>query len=102
MTVEANVMSNTAHIDQSWRMPETTVGRAEPDERLADDLLEGAAAIAEFLFPASSSLGRTANRRKVYHYASKTENRLPAFRIGDRLCARKSTLRRWIERQEGA
>ena len=59
---------------------------------LADDLLRGAEAIAEHLY------GHPRHRRKVYHLA-KTK-RLPVFRLGSTLCARRSTLIAWIEDQE--
>lgn len=77
-----------------------TTARTTLDDRLADDLLDGAQAIADFVFPASNDVERAANRRKVYRFASSPENRLPVFRIGGRLFARKSTIRRWVERQE--
>jgi hypothetical protein len=63
-----------------------------PDPGLADDLLRGADKIAEFLF------GNPAERRKVYHLFEKS--RLPGFRLGSTLCARKSRLLAWIEEQE--
>ncbi|NJO54516.1 MAG: hypothetical protein HC829_06450 [Bacteroidales bacterium] len=62
---------------------------------LADDLLRGADAIATFVF------GSTKHRRKIYYYASDAKVRMPVFRIGNVICARKSTLRNWIEKQEG-
>jgi hypothetical protein len=62
---------------------------------IADDLLHGADAIAEFLF------GSTDHRRRVYYYATAAKCRLPHFRIGSVVCARKSTLVEWISRQEG-
>jgi hypothetical protein len=58
---------------------------------LAADILRGADAIATYLgFP----------RRSIYHAASR--GNIPTFRIGDILCARKSTLAAWIAEQEGA
>jgi excisionase family DNA binding protein len=61
------------------------------DNTLAADLLRGAEAIAGYLgFP----------RRAVYHAVAK--NHLPHFRIGDTVCARKSTLQAWIAKQERA
>ncbi len=59
---------------------------------LAGDLLRGADAIAEFIFGARGS------RRKVYYLAECA--RLPVFRLGTVLCARRSTLINWIEGQE--
>lgn len=62
---------------------------------LAEDLLHGAEAIAVFVF------GDARHRRKVYYYASDAKVRMPVFRIGNVICARKSTLRNWIATQEG-
>lgn len=63
---------------------------------LADDLLRGADAIAEFVF------GSAKHRRKIYYYyASDAKIRMPHFRIGNVVCARKSTLLAWIKQQEG-
>jgi hypothetical protein len=59
---------------------------------IGPDLLEGADAIAEFLF------GARTDRRRVYRLRDK--GRLPLFRIGGRLCARRSTLREWLADQE--
>jgi len=60
---------------------------------LADDLLRGADEIAEFIFGKSKS-----GRRKVYYLAECT--RLPVFRLGSVLCARRSVLLKWISGQE--
>jgi len=59
---------------------------------LAEELLEGAGAIAIFLF------GDFEARRKVYYLAE--QQSLPVFRLGKRICARKSTLQGWISEQE--
>lgn len=59
---------------------------------LAPDLLRGADRIAEFLF------GDARDRRKVYHLAE--TSRLPVFRLGTMLCARRSVLMNWIAMQE--
>jgi hypothetical protein len=55
------------------------------------DLLTGAEAIATFM---------GVKPRRIYHLAE--TQRLPVFRIGSTLCARRSTLRRWIEDMERA
>ncbi len=62
---------------------------------IGDDLLRGAGEIAQFVF------GSTAHRRKVYYLTGDARVRLPHFKIGSVLCARKSTLIRWIEEREG-
>ena len=63
---------------------------------LAEDLLRGADAIALYVF------GDVNERRKVYYYASEAKVRMPTFRMGNVICARKSKLIEWIERQEAA
>jgi len=78
-------------------MPETQQSEMPPAQataNLADDLLRGAEAIAVFVF------GDAKHRRKVYYYASDAKVRLPVFRIGNVICARKSRLMEWIEFQE--
>lgn len=59
---------------------------------LSSDLLRGADQIAEYIF------GDATHRRKVYHLAE--TSRLPVFRLGSLLCARRSVLMGWIDRQE--
>jgi hypothetical protein len=59
---------------------------------LAPDLLRGADQIADFMF------GESTHRRRVYHLAE--SSRLPVFRLGSVLCARRSVLMAWIAAQE--
>lgn len=59
---------------------------------LAGDILHGADAIAAFLY------GDKSHRRKVYNLVETA--RLPVFRLGVNICARKSVLLGWIEEQE--
>ncbi|MFB2553702.1 helix-turn-helix domain-containing protein [Ensifer soli] len=61
------------------------------DNALADDILKGAEEIARFL---------GMDRRAIYFAVSK--GRLPTFRIGTSVFARKSTLSAWIVQQESA
>lgn len=61
-------------------------------QTLAPDLLRGAEEISEFLF------GTRNQRRKVYHLAE--TSKLPLFRLGSLLCARRSVLMDWIASQE--
>lgn len=58
---------------------------------LSEDILRGAAAIADFL---------GFDRRSIYHLAAK--GHLPTFRIGEILCGRRTTLTTWIAGQEQA
>ena len=63
------------------------------NDSLGDDLLDGAAAIAEHMGPDWTP-------RRVFYAAERKY--LPIFRLGNRLCARKSTLRRHMEGLEQA
>jgi hypothetical protein len=72
-------------------MDSPTVRQDTPTE-LADDMLRGADQIAEFIF------GERGSRRKIYYLAECA--RLPVFRLGTVLCARKSVLLNWISGQE--
>ena len=56
------------------------------------DILEGGSAIATYIY------GDPEKRRKVYHAVANAG--LPVFRIGGVICARRSTLVRWIAEQE--
>ena len=59
---------------------------------LHNDLLRGAAPIAKFLW------GDEKMSWRVYHLSE--TRRLPVFRDGNIICARKSSLLSWIENQE--
>lgn len=59
---------------------------------VSSDLLRGADEIAVFLF------GSTEHRRRVYHLVE--TSKLPVFRLGSMVCARRSVLIRWIAEQE--
>jgi hypothetical protein len=65
---------------------------AKHSAEIADDMLHGADAIAEFL------CGNGKYRRRVYTLVD--GNSLPVFRIGITICARKSVLLDWIAAQE--
>lgn len=71
---------------------ETKKGPKTAQQDLADDILRGAEQIAEFLF------GDRASRRKVYYLAECTK--IPLFRIGSVLHARRTVLLSWIAGQE--
>jgi hypothetical protein len=62
------------------------------NDNFADDLLRGAKAIAEFYY------GHERFARRVFHLVD--GGKFPVFREGAVICARKSTLRRWIAEQE--
>jgi hypothetical protein len=68
-----------------------TVPENTPND-LADDMLRGADEIAAFIY------GDRGLRRKVYYLVECS--RLPVFRLGSVLCARKTVLLSWIEGQE--
>ncbi len=60
--------------------------KASPTETIGDDLLRGAAKIAHYTgLP----------RRRIYHLAERKQ--IPVFRLGSEICARKSTLLRWLD-----
>ncbi len=75
-------------------MPMPSKEQLTNKDGLNDDLLEGAAQIAMFLY----GNGNCKHRRKIYHLAQ--TSRLPLFRLGTMLCARRSTLKDWIKDQE--
>jgi hypothetical protein len=58
----------------------------------SEDLLCGADEISEFLF------GDAKYRRRVYYLAARSK--LPIFRLRSQLCARKSSLLKFVEVQE--
>jgi hypothetical protein len=70
---------------------QVTVSSKQPGS-LAGDILYGADGIAEFLY------GDGKLRRKVYNLVETA--RLPHFRLGAVICARKSVLLAWIAAQE--
>ena len=59
---------------------------------LHDDILRGAAELAEFLY------GDHGRRRAIYHLVEK--GHLPVFWLGGTICGRRSTLLAWIKDQE--
>lgn len=59
---------------------------------IAGDILYGADEIAAFLY------GSKDDRRTVYHLAR--TKRIPHFRVGMSICARKSVLLAWIAGEE--
>lgn len=58
------------------------------------DLLHGADEIAAFL------LGNAKKRRQIYHLVA--SGVLPHFKLGATICARRKTLRAWIDQEEAA
>jgi hypothetical protein len=70
---------------------------ANENYNLADDALCGAQEIAEFLRKAQRGKLK-ASRRAVYHLVR--TSRLPTYRLGGKIWARKSVLLKWIEQQE--
>jgi hypothetical protein len=75
--------------------PRPVAGRRQassPPVSIAGDILYGASGIAEFLY------GDVTLRRKVYNLVE--TGRIPHFKLGAGLCARKSVLVSWIEAQE--
>jgi hypothetical protein len=77
----------------------TTRAFGANDEGLPDDILVGAQAISIWLYGRENGL-RDTNLRRIYHAIAKRE--IPTFRIGGKLHARKSAIRKRIEAQEHA
>jgi hypothetical protein len=61
---------------------------------LADDLLHGAEEIARFIYGSPDE----SYRRRIYYASDK--HGLPTFKLGGVVCARKSTILKWIADQE--
>ena len=59
---------------------------------LSTDILTGADQIAGFIY------GDPTKRSKVYYLAENAK--LPVFKLGKTICARKSTILQWIADQE--
>ena len=92
-----NVASTPSNTQAAMITKDFTTAFSEDDVArgkvgLANDLLRGADEIAGYLF------GDKAQRRKIYHLAE--TSRLPVFRLGSVLCARRSVLMAWISNQE--
>lgn len=66
--------------------------KRQAEGSIAGDILYGAEAIAEFLY------GERRHRRRVYNLIDGA--RLPHFRLGMGICARRSVLMDWIAGQE--
>ncbi|KWT64252.1 hypothetical protein APY04_3516 [Hyphomicrobium sulfonivorans] len=62
------------------------------DTPFSSDLLRGANEIAVFLF------GSVKARRKVFHLVE--TSKIPVFRLGSMICARRSVLMKWVAEQE--
>lgn len=71
---------------------ETRARPAMAEPCLADDLLRGADALAEFIYKDPRQ------RRKIYHLSETSS--FPFFRLGGMLCGRKSKIIQHIEQQE--
>lgn len=79
---------NGQHMLMYTHIPDDIAG----DDIRRGDILQGAAAISRFLF------GSESDRRRVYFLVE--SGALPHFRLGGTVCARRSTLLDWIEKQE--
>lgn len=87
----ANLLHRTGG-DMDEKLPASAVRSPSPPTAIAGDILYGADQIAEFLY------GHRKHRRKVYNLVE--TGRMPHFRLGAGICARRSVLLRWIEAQE--
>jgi hypothetical protein len=66
-----------------------------PDS-IADDLIVGAADLARFIYGSDEQRFQ----RRIYYRCSVAKLRLPHFRLGSQIAARRSTLLAWIEEWE--
>jgi hypothetical protein len=76
------------------KLPIASASSEEPKKEpveVANDLLEGAAAIARFMF------GEKAHPRRAH---TLIRNGLPHAKNGNRIWARRSTILEWIKKQE--
>jgi phosphoribosylaminoimidazole carboxylase (NCAIR synthetase) len=64
----------------------------EQEQEFAADILRGAEEIALYLY------GKREERRKIYHL--NRTSRLPTFKLGSMICARRSVLLKWVQSQE--
>jgi hypothetical protein len=88
-------LSESGHLVRLLEMAREFAGRpGQAGGTLAGDILYGADGIAEFLY------GDRKLRRKVYNLVETA--RLPHFRLGAVICARRSVLLHWIQAQERA
>jgi hypothetical protein len=94
LTVSENVTAKASMPKAPSRLnattSQTTTATSVADTVLTEMTPQGE--IAEFIF------GERGSRRKVYYLPECS--RLPVFRLGSVLCARKSVLLQWISGQE--
>jgi hypothetical protein len=75
-------------------MEQTPRPTEKPSEDTNEPMIEGAAAIAEFIY-----CSRDARYRRKIYYLAET-SKIPIARLGSKLCLRPSTYRSWIAGQE--
>ena len=63
------------------------------------DLLKGATEISEFLFGETVNC-QTATKNRRFVYGLWEQQSVPLFKMGGKLCARRSTLDDWFQNQE--
>jgi len=75
-------------------MEQTPRPTEKPSEDTNEPMIEGAAAIAEFIYRSRDAR----YRRKIYYLVE--TSKIPIARLGSKLCLRPSTYRSWIAGQE--
>ena len=75
-------------------MEQTPRPTEKPSEDSNELMIEGAAAIAEFIYRSRDAR----YRRKIYYLAE--TSKIPIHRLGSRLCLRPSAYKNWIAGQE--
>ena len=78
-------------------LEDTTRPSGANDTGLPDPVVVGAEPIAIEVYGPEEGKKET-NIRRIYHAIAKKE--LPTFKLGGRVHARRSTIRKWIEKQE--
>ncbi|OQW54883.1 MAG: hypothetical protein A4S14_14620 [Proteobacteria bacterium SG_bin9] len=76
--------------------PPTSTARPLAASPPSVNLIRGAAELADFIFGSREPRFQ----RKVYNLVQ--QNKLPHFRLGVSICARKSKLLQWIAEQESS
>ncbi len=87
-------MNESGHLARLLEAARQVTAAPQTTGSISGDMLYGADGIAEFLY------GDKRLRRKVYNLVETA--RLPHFRLGTIICARRSVLLAWIAGQERA
>jgi hypothetical protein len=70
------------------------VGMNDNDPEFSQDMLQGAKAIAMFMYGRCDQKAQ----RKIFHLVEKTN--FPSFKVGSMICARRSVIIAWVRKME--